>query len=106
MDINQDLATENWEDVLDEKVPGRKSLLMSVFCMLVFLAAAVGFIAYIECDQKEHIAKIALVLGLESVAMLIFHKLLPPSPVRNPVSYLSTFFAIAAGFTLIGIVQK
>ena len=106
MDINQDLATENWEDVLDERVPGRKRLLMSVFSMLVFLAAAVGFIAYHECGQKEHLAKVALILCIESLAMLLFHKILPPSPIRNPISYISKFFAISAGFSFLGYIVK
>ena len=106
MDIEQDLTTEQWDDVLEEKVPGRKSLLMSVFCMLFFLAVSIAFIAYRETDQKNQLIQISIILLMEGALTYTVHRILPTCPMKMPMFYVSQFFSIAGGFSFLGFLLK
>ena len=104
--MNGEIATEQWDDILDEKVPGRKTLLMTVFSMAILLGAAVGFIAYKETNAQNQLAKITAILAIESLVLFVFHKFLPSSPIKVPLSYMAKFFLISAAFGFAGCVFK
>ena len=106
MNIEQDLVTEQWDDILDQKQPGRKSLLMSVFMALIALAAFVALLGFREATNKWQIVNIALIFGAESALVYIISIVLPPSPIKIPMSYAAKFFGVAALFTMASYLFK
>ena len=106
MNIQEELITENWEDVLDEKVPGRKSIMMSVFMMVIFLGVAIAIIGYRETTRKEELGFISLILFVEALVTFGIYYIIPQVPIRIPLSYIAKFFGISAGFSCVGFFLK
>ncbi|EAY17629.1 hypothetical protein TVAG_235100 [Trichomonas vaginalis G3] len=101
MDGIDDVETEEWDDVLDFKYPGRKTLLNLLVALSFLCAAIISYIAFREVRTRKTLWKIGAIFASETGLSFSYTLLVPSSPLKIPMEAVAKFFLTMTCFVFV-----
>jgi len=94
------IKTEQWDEVQDELIPGRKSMRTSISSMMVFVAAFFALLTA-KGSSSSSALRASIIYITEGAFVYLFSTILPPGTLKSPLSSIGMYFAILGFITLV-----
>lgn len=96
------IATESWDDILNDNKPGRKRIIGMCLSLGFFLALAASYILYRTTKTTKEYASGTLLLIIETIILELISRIIQ-GPIKSPFKFTVKFFRFTVFFSIIGL---